>query len=70
MPTISSVASPEFNIVTLDDDSKEPTMPYGFGLQLPINPHSLNDVNMPPNPVNILATIVVVNSAEDGYDDN
>ena len=48
MPTISPVASPESQIVTLNDDSNEPTMPYGFGRQLPIIPRSLNDLKLPP----------------------
>ena len=43
--SISSIASPEPQIVTIDDDSNEPTMPYGFGRQLPIIPLSLNDFN-------------------------
>ena len=33
--TSSSVASPEPRIVTIDSDSKEPTIPYGFGSQQP-----------------------------------
>ena len=45
-------------------------MPYGFGRQLPIIPPSLNDLNLPPNPFNILATMAVVNPAEDDYDEN
>ena len=69
MPTISSVASPEPQILTLSDDSNEQTMPYVFGRQLPIFPPSLSDMNLPPNPFNILATMAVVNR-EDGYDDN
>ena len=40
MPSISSIASPEPQIFTIDDDSNEPTMPYGFGLQLPIVPQA------------------------------
>ena len=70
MPTISSVASTEPDIVTLDDDSIEPTMPYGIGRQLPLITPSLNDLNLPPNPFNILATMAAVNSAEGGYGDN
>ena len=49
MISISSIASPEPQIVTIDDDSNEPTMPYGFGRLLPIIPPSLNDLNLPPN---------------------
>ena len=58
--TISSVASPELRIVTLDSDSNDPTMPYGFDNQQPIVPPSLNDLNLPPNPFNVLATIAVI----------
>ena len=58
--TISSVASPEPQIVTLDSDSNEPTFPYAFGAQHPIVPPSLNDLNLPPNPFNVLATMAVI----------
>jgi len=58
--TISSVASPEPRIVTLDSDSNDPTIPYGFGNQQPIVPQSLNDLNLPPNPFNVLATMAVI----------
>ena len=65
MISISSIASPEPQIVTIDDDSNEPTMPYGFGHQLPIVPPSLNDLNLPPNSFNILATMAVVTPTHD-----
>ena len=58
--TISSVASPGPRIVTLDSDSNDPTMPYGFGNHQPIVPPSLNDLNLPPNPFNVLATMAVI----------
>ena len=58
--TISSVASPEPRILTLDSDSNDPTMPYGFGNQQPIVPPSLNDLNLPPNPFKVLATMAVI----------
>ena len=58
--TISSVASPEPRIVTLDSDSNGPTIPYGFGSQQLILPLSLHDLNQPPNPFNLLETIAVV----------
>ena len=58
--TISSVVSPEPRIVTLDSDSNDPTMPYGFGHQQPIVPPSLNNLNGPPNPFNVLATMAVI----------
>ena len=70
MISISSIASPEPPIVTIDSDSNEPTMPYGFGWQPPIIPPSLNDLNLPLNPFNILATMAVVNPSEDDYDEN
>ena len=44
-------------------------MTYGFGQQHPIVPPSLNDLNLPPNPFNILATMAVVNPAHDDNDD-
>ena len=57
--TISSVASPEPQIVTIDSDSNEPTFLYAFGSQHPIVPPSLNDLNLPPNPFNVLAKMAV-----------
>ena len=68
--SISSIASPEPQIVTIDDDSNEPTMPYGFGRQPPIIPPSLIDLNLPPNPFNILATMAVASNSEETKDDN
>ena len=70
MPSISTIASPEPQIVTIDDDSNEPTMPHGCGWQLPIIPPSLNDLNLPPNPFNILATMAVANNTEETNDEN
>ena len=64
--TIYSVASPEPRIVTLDSDSNDPTIPYGFGSQQPIVPPSPNDLNLPPNPFNVLATMAVTR-ADDAY---
>ena len=61
---------PEPEIVTLKDNSNEQTLPYGSGRQLPLIPPNLNDLNLPLNPFNILATMAVVNSAENGYHDN
>ena len=65
VPSISSIASPEPKIFTIDDDSNEPTMPYGFGRQLPIVPPSLNDSNLPPNPFNILNTRAFITQTQD-----
>ena len=70
MPSVSSIASPEPQILTIHDNSNEPTMTYGFGRQLLIVPPSLNDLNLPPNPFNILATMTVVNPIEDGNNNN
>ena len=58
--TIFSVASPEPQIVTLDSNSNESTFPYTFGAQHPIVPPSLNDLNLPANPFNVLATMAVI----------
>ena len=58
--TISSVASSEPQILTIDSDSNEPTFPYAFGTQHPIVPPSLNDFNLPPNPFKVLATMAVI----------
>ena len=54
----------------IDSDSNKPTMPYGFGRQLPSIPPSLNGLNLPPNLFNILATRAPVNPTGDGHDDN
>ena len=58
--TISSVASPEPQIVTIDSNSNEPRIPYAYGTQRPIVPPSLNDLNLPPDPFNVLATMAVI----------
>ena len=63
--TISFVASPEPQIVTIDSDSNEPTIPYGFGSQHPIVPPSLNDLNLLPKPFNVLATMAVIQADEE-----
>ena len=70
MPSISTIASPQPHIFTINDDSNEPTIPYGFGRQLPIVPPSLNDLNLPPNPFNILATMAVAHQTQNTHDDN
>ena len=68
MPSVSSIASPEPRSFTIDYNKNEPTMPYGFGRQLPIVPPSLNDLNLPPNPFNILNTMAVVTETHDDND--
>ena len=52
----------------INDDSNEPTIRYRFGRQLPIVPPSLNDLNLPPHPFNILATMALANNTEDAND--
>ena len=69
MPSVSSIASPQTQIFTIHDDSNEPTMSYGIRRQLPTVPPSLNDLNLPPNPFNILATMAVVDYTEDDNND-
>ena len=64
--TISAVASPEPQIVTIESDSKEPTFPYAFGAQYPIVPPSLNDLNLPANLFNVLASMAVIRQDQDG----
>ena len=70
MPSISTIASPEPFIIMINDYSNEPAIPYGFGRQLPIVTPSLNDLNLPPNPFNILATMAVAINDEGTNDDN
>ena len=70
MPSISSIASAQPQILTIHEDSNESTMPYGFRRQLPIVPPSLNGLNLPPNPFNLLATMAVINHTEDRNNDN
>ena len=63
--TITSVASLEPKIVTNDSDSNELTIPYGFGSQHPIVPPRLNDLNLPPNPIKVLAIMAVIRADEE-----
>ena len=70
MLSISTIASLQPHNFTINEDSNEPTIPYGFGRQLPIFPPSLNDLNLPPNPSNILATMAVVHQTQNTHDDN
>ena len=60
--TISSVPFLEPRIVTIDSDSNEPTIPYGFGSQHLIVWPSLNDLNLPLNRFNVLTTLAVIPS--------
>ena len=68
MPSVSSISSPEARIFTIDDNSNKPTMPYGFGRQLPTVPPSPNDLNLPPNLCTILHTMAVVTQTHDDND--
>ena len=70
MLSISTIGSPQPYIFTINDDSNDPTIPYGFGRELPIVHSSLDDLNLPPNPFNILATMAIVNHTGDANDHN
>ena len=70
MITKSSIAPHVPQIFTIDSDKKEPTMPFGFGRQLSIIPTDLNDLNLPPNPFETLATMALANHTEEGHDEN
>ena len=70
MIILSSIASPGPQTATIDSHSNEPTMPYGFRRQLPILSPSVNDLNLPPNAFNILATMVVANPTAGRHDKN
>ena len=70
MIKLSSIASPGRQTVTVDSDTNEQTIPHGFGPQLPVIPPSLNNLNLPPNPFNLLATMVVPNSTTEVHDEN
>ena len=67
--TISPVTSLESNRVTIEPDTNEPTIPYGYGRQHHIIPPSLNNSNLPRNPFNVLATMVIVQPATSQYDE-
>ena len=68
--SISSIASLEPQIVKIDSDSNESTMSYRFGRQLPVIPPKVDDLKLPPNPFNNLATMAVVNLTENEYDES
>ena len=70
MPLTSTIASPQPYICTINDDSNEPTIPYGYGRQLPFVSPSPNDLNLAPNPFNILATMAISNNTGDANDNN
>ena len=70
MISISSIASPAPQFVTIDSDSNEPTVPFGTGRQLPTFPPILNDLKLPPNPLIVLATMAVAKPTPEGHDEN
>ena len=70
MPSVSSIASPETQILAIHDNSNEPSMPNVLGRQLPVVPPSLNDLNLPPNPFNILTKMAVVTHTQDDKNDD
>ena len=70
IPTKSSVATPEPNIATNESDSFKPTILYGFLNQKPIVPPRLNNLNLPPNPLNIVATTAVIRANPTQYDED
>ena len=53
---VASVASMEPEIWTIESDSNETTIPYGYGRQQPIILPSLIDLNFLPNPFIVLKT--------------
>ena len=67
--TISAATSPELMIVTIEFNTNEPTILYGYGRQDPIIPSSLNDLNLPPNFFIVLATMAVVQPPTVQYDE-
>ena len=58
--TISSMAFPEPQIAKIHSSSKDPTIPHGYGKEDQKIYPSLNDLNLPPNPFNNLATMTVI----------
>ena len=62
--TISSVASPEPQIVTIESDSKEPSTTYGYKRQEATIPPSLNDLNQSMKPFNIVTTVSPASTTE------
>ena len=65
--TVSPVTSPMANIVTIESDTNEPTIPQFLARQSPIILPNLNSLNLPPNPFNVLATMAVMKPATSRY---
>ena len=70
MPTLSPVTCSEPDFVTVDGDSNDSTFPYRFGAKQPNVPPSSNDLSLPPNPINALATMAVVQVRPTQHDKN
>ena len=70
MLTISSVTSPEPNIVSLESNSNEPTISYAVGNLQPIALPSLNELTLPPNQFNLLAIMAVMQPEPIQHDGN
>ena len=51
--------------MTIESDSNEPTFTYAFGTQHPIVPPSLNDLILPHNPFNVLASMAVIQADQE-----
>ena len=66
---ISTVASPGPGIITINWDWNDPTMHYRHGRQDLIFLPSLNDLNLPHNPFNILATMAVMQAEPNTRDE-
>ena len=60
MHTLYSVTSLEPDIFPRDDISKDQTFLYGLRAQQHFVPPSLNDLNLPPNSFNLLASMAAV----------
>ena len=67
--TISPLASQEPQTVTITSNSNDPTNHYGYRRRNPIFLFSLNNLNLPPNTSNNLATIAVVPLREEQHKD-
>ena len=70
MPTLSSV--PSTNQILSPPTTTPITQHFfpGLGHDKPLTPPSLNDLNLPPNPFNVLATMRVVQQNPTQHDDN
>ena len=68
MPSVSSIATPEPTTEKFQISMRTPTNQQchtDSDGSFPILPPNLNDLNLPPVPFNILATMVVVNQEHD-----